>query len=157
MKKVVALLTGLTMAMGLVACGNTSTQTAAPAAEEAPAAEPAPAEEETEAPDEQAEAPAAESTGNEKLVVGFAQIGQESGWRDAETNDVQWYAARNTDTIELAFADAQQKQENQIKAIRNFIEMGVDGQRRYCWRYVFKRMKEMRRGNLGSLRSIMRV
>lgn len=126
MKKVVALLTGLTMAMGLVACGNTSTQTAAPAAEEAPAAEPAPAEEETEAPEEQAEAPAAESTGNEKLVVGFAQIGQESGWRDAETNDVQWYAARNTDTIELAFADAQQKQENQIKAIRNFIEMGVD-------------------------------
>lgn len=126
MKKVVALLTGLTMAMGLVACGNTSTQTAAPAAEEAPAAEPAPAEEETEAPEEQAEAPAAESTGNEKLVVGFAQIGQESGWRDAETNDVQWYAARNTDTIELAFADAQQKQENQIKAIRNFIEMDVD-------------------------------
>lgn len=126
MKKVVALLTGLTMAMGLVACGNTSTQTAAPAAEEAPAAEPAPAEEETEAPEEQAEAPAAESKGNEKLVVGFAQIGQESGWRDAETNDVQWYAARNTDTIELAFADAQQKQENQIKAIRNFIEMGVD-------------------------------
>lgn len=126
MKKVVALLTGLTMAMGLVACGNTSTQTAAPAAEEAPAAEPAPAEEETEAPEEQAEAPVAESTGNEKLVVGFAQIGQESGWRDAETNDVQWYAARNTDTIELAFADAQQKQENQIKAIRNFIEMGVD-------------------------------
>ncbi len=126
MKKVVALLTGLTMAMGLVACGNTSTQTASPAAEEAPAAEPAPAEEETEAPEEQAEAPAAESTGNEKLVVGFAQIGQESGWRDAETNDVQWYATRNTDTIELAFADAQQKQENQIKAIRNFIEMGVD-------------------------------
>lgn len=126
MKKVVALLTGLTMAMGLVACGNSSTQTAAPAAEEAPAAEPAPAEEETEAPEEQAEAPAAESTGNEKLVVGFAQIGQESGWRDAETNDVQWYAARNTDTIELAFADAQQKQENQIKAIRNFIEMDVD-------------------------------
>ena len=110
MKKVVALLAGLTMTMGLVACGNGSTQTAAPAAEEAPAAEPAPAEE-TEAPEEQAEAPAAENKGNEKLVVGFAQIGQESGWRDAETNDVQWYAARNTDTIELAFADAQQKQE----------------------------------------------
>lgn len=61
-----------------------------------------------------------------KLVVGFAQIGQESGWRDAETNDIQWYAARNTDTVELHFADAQQKQENQIKAIRSFIEMGVD-------------------------------
>ena len=63
---------------------------------------------------------------DDKLVVGFAQIGQESGWRDAETNDIQWYAARNLDTIELHFADAQQKQENQIKAIRSFIDMGVD-------------------------------
>ena len=63
---------------------------------------------------------------NEKLVVGFAQIGQESGWRDAETNDIQWYAARHTDTIELHFADAEQKPVNQIKAIRSFIDRGVD-------------------------------
>ena len=63
---------------------------------------------------------------NERLVIGFAQIGQESGWRDAETNDIQWYAARHTDTIDLHFADAQQRPENQIKAIRNFIDMGVD-------------------------------
>ena len=63
---------------------------------------------------------------NEKLVIGFAQIGQESGWRDAETNDIQWYAARHTDTIELHFADAEQKPENQIKAIRGFIDRGVD-------------------------------
>lgn len=63
---------------------------------------------------------------NENLVIGFAQIGQESGWRDAETGDIQWYAARHTDTIELHFADAQQKPENQIKAIRSFIDMGVD-------------------------------
>lgn len=65
-------------------------------------------------------------TKNEKLVVGFAQIGQESGWRDAETSDVQWYAARHTDTIELHFADAEQNPENQIKAIRSFIDMNVD-------------------------------
>ena len=65
-------------------------------------------------------------TKNEKLVIGFAQIGQESGWRDAETSDIQWYAARHTDTIELHFADAQQKPENQIKAIRSFIDRDVD-------------------------------
>ena len=65
-------------------------------------------------------------TKNDRLVVGFAQIGQESGWRDAETNDIQWYAARHTDSLELHFADAQAKQENQIKAIRNFIDMDVD-------------------------------
>lgn len=110
MKKLFALLLAVVMVFGLAACGS----------------EPAPA---TEAPTAGGAAPATEAPAapkNEKLVVGFAQIGQESGWRDAETNDVQWYAARNTDTIELVFADAQQKQENQIKAIRNFIEMGVD-------------------------------
>lgn len=63
---------------------------------------------------------------NDKLVVGFAQIGQESGWRDAETQSIQFYAGQNLDTIELKFADAQQKQENQIKAIKSFIDMGVD-------------------------------
>lgn len=63
---------------------------------------------------------------NDKLVVGFAQIGQESGWRDAETQSIQFYAGQNMDTIELKFADAQQKQENQIKAIKSFIDMGVD-------------------------------
>ncbi len=62
----------------------------------------------------------------DKLVVGFAQIGQESGWRDAETASIQWYAAQNLDTVDLKFSDGQQKQENQIKAIRSFITMGVD-------------------------------
>ena len=63
---------------------------------------------------------------NDRLVVGFAQIGQESGWRDAETNDIQWYAARHTDAIELHFSDAQAQQENQIKAIRGYIDRDVD-------------------------------
>ena len=110
MKKLIAMLLALAMVLSLAACG----------AKEEVAAPAAPAETQAAAP----AAPAAPE--NDKLVVGFAQIGQESGWRDAETNDIQWYAARNTDTIELHFADAQQKQENQIKAIRNFIEMGVD-------------------------------
>lgn len=67
-----------------------------------------------------------QSMANEKLVVGFAQIGQESGWRGAETGSITFYAAQNIDTIQLHFADAQQKQENQIKAVRSFIQMGVD-------------------------------
>ena len=61
-----------------------------------------------------------------KLKVGFAQIGQESGWRDAETASIQFYAGQNLDTIDFKFADAQQKQENQIKAIRSFISQQVD-------------------------------
>jgi simple sugar transport system substrate-binding protein len=66
------------------------------------------------------------STKSAKLVVGFAQIGQESGWRDAETASIQFYAGQNLDTIDLKFADAQQQQQNQIKALKSFIEMGVD-------------------------------
>lgn len=64
------------------------------------------------------------SSGGDKLVVGFAQIGQESGWRDAETNSIKETAEELG--VDLKFSDAQQKQENQIKAIRTFIEQKVD-------------------------------
>ena len=57
------------------------------------------------------------------LVVGFSQIGSESGWRAAETAVTKAEAQRRG--IDLKFADAQQKQENQIKAIRGFIAQGV--------------------------------
>jgi simple sugar transport system substrate-binding protein len=60
----------------------------------------------------------------DQLVVGFAQVGAESGWRTANTKDIQdSFKAAN---IKLQFSDAQQKQENQIKAIRSYIQQGVD-------------------------------
>ncbi len=59
-----------------------------------------------------------------KIVLGFAQIGAESGWRTAETASVK--AAAKAAGITLKFSDAQQKQENQIKAIRSFIAQKVD-------------------------------
>ncbi|MDY0816205.1 ABC transporter substrate-binding protein [Kitasatospora purpeofusca] len=59
-----------------------------------------------------------------KLVVGFSQVGAESGWRTANTKSVQESAKKAG--IELKFSDAQQKQENQIKAIRSFIQQKVD-------------------------------
>ncbi len=62
---------------------------------------------------------------DEKIVIGFSQIGAESGWRTAETESVK-KAAEDDPNIELIFSDAQQKQENQIKAIRNFIAQEVD-------------------------------
>lgn len=58
------------------------------------------------------------------LTVGFSQIGSESGWRAAETSVTKMEAEKRG--IDLKFADAQQKQENQIKAIRGFIAQGVD-------------------------------
>ncbi|PJF08097.1 galactofuranose ABC transporter, galactofuranose-binding protein YtfQ [Pseudorhodobacter sp. MZDSW-24AT] len=57
-------------------------------------------------------------------VIGFSQIGSESGWRAAETSVTKAEAERLG--VDLKFADAQQKQENQIKALRGFIAQGVD-------------------------------
>ena len=59
------------------------------------------------------------------LMIGFSQIGAESAWRTAETESM--LATAKELGIDLKFSDAQQKQENQIKAIRSFIAQGVDG------------------------------
>ena len=60
----------------------------------------------------------------QKIVLGFSQIGAESEWRTANTESIK--QASKDAGIELKFADAQQKQENQIKAIRSFIAQKVD-------------------------------
>ena len=57
-------------------------------------------------------------------TIGFSQVGSESGWRTAFTESVQAEAERRG--IDLKFSDAQQKQENQIRAIRSFIAQDVD-------------------------------
>lgn len=59
------------------------------------------------------------------LTIGFSQIGSESGWRTSETESIKAEAKKRG--IDLKFSDAQQKQENQIKALRSFIAQGVDG------------------------------
>jgi len=59
-----------------------------------------------------------------KLTMGFAQVGAESGWRTANTTSIQ-DSAKDAG-IDLKFSDAQQKQENQIKAIRSYIQQKVD-------------------------------
>lgn len=58
------------------------------------------------------------------LTVGFSQIGSESGWRSAETKVSKQEAEKRGITLKIA--DAQQKQENQIKAVRSFIAQRVD-------------------------------
>jgi ABC-type sugar transport system substrate-binding protein len=60
----------------------------------------------------------------QKIVLGFSQIGAESEWRTANTESIK--ASAKEAGIELKFSDAQQKQENQIKAIRSFIAQKVD-------------------------------
>ena len=58
------------------------------------------------------------------MVMGFAQVGAESEWRTANTKSIKDSAKK--EGITLKFADAQQRQENQVKAIRTFIAQKVD-------------------------------
>jgi simple sugar transport system substrate-binding protein len=58
------------------------------------------------------------------IILGFSQIGAESAWRTCNTRSVQEAAAAAG--IQLLFSNAEQKQENQIKAIRSFIAYQVD-------------------------------
>jgi simple sugar transport system substrate-binding protein len=61
---------------------------------------------------------------DKQITLGFAQVGAESAWRTANTESVKSAAADAK--IKLKFSDAQQKQENQIKAIRSYIAQKVD-------------------------------
>ncbi|GAA1849292.1 ABC transporter substrate-binding protein [Myceligenerans crystallogenes] len=63
--------------------------------------------------------------GDELISVGFSQVGAESGWRAANTKSIQ-DTITEENGFELSFSDAQQKQENQISALRNYIAQGVD-------------------------------
>lgn len=108
--KVLLVVVILAMLAALIGC-------AAPAPAPAPAAAPA---------SEEQAAPAADQAKKtyKDLVVGYAQLGAESEWRTANTASVK--EAAEELGITLKFSDAQQKQENQIKAIRSFIAQKVD-------------------------------
>lgn len=60
----------------------------------------------------------------DNITLGFSQIGAESEWRTANSESVK--SAAKDAGIDLKFSDAQQKQENQLKAIRSFIAQKVD-------------------------------
>jgi ABC-type sugar transport system substrate-binding protein len=138
LSKVLYLTVMLVLVLGAVSCG-------APAAVECPdpcppcppcpdcvcaeAAAPAPAPAEAPEEEEVAELPyyatdCAPNCTYEDLKVGYAQIGAESEWRNANTSSIKETAEQLG--VDLLFSDAQQKQENQIKAIRTFIAEGVD-------------------------------
>lgn len=66
-----------------------------------------------------------EREGKDYIVIGCSQVGSESDYRLANTESLKsTFTADNG--YYLLFEDAQQKQENQIKAIRNFILQEVD-------------------------------
>lgn len=71
------------------------------------------------------EAVPVEDISNQYIVVGFSQLGAESDWRSANTESMKsTFITENG--YKLIFEDGQQKQANQIMAIRTFIQQEVD-------------------------------
>ena len=103
-KRLVSAALAAAMALSMTAC------TSNPAEKETEAAAPA----DTEAAEE-----------GDLITVGYAQVGAESDWRTANTESFK-STFTEENGYKLIFDDAQQKQENQIKAIRSFIQQGVD-------------------------------
>ena len=58
------------------------------------------------------------------VTIGFSQVGDEGDWRPAFSKDMQEEAKK--EGIDLKFADAQGKEEEQLKAVRAFIAQKVD-------------------------------
>lgn len=64
-------------------------------------------------------------TGTERpIILGFSQLGSESGWRVGNTRSI--ISAAERAGVQLMFKNAEQKQEKQIDAIRSFIAYQVD-------------------------------
>ena len=66
-----------------------------------------------------------QSSENDRIVVGFSQLGAESDWRSANTESMKSTFTKEAG-YDLIFEDGQQKQANQIRAIRTFIQQEVD-------------------------------
>lgn len=64
-------------------------------------------------------------SGSDVITIGFSQVGAESDWRTANSESMKSTFSEENG-YELIFDDAQQKQENQITAVRNFIQQEVD-------------------------------
>jgi len=108
--KVLYLLVGLAMIFAVVGCGASAPPAAAPAAEA------------TKAPE--AAAPAQAKKEYKDLTVCYPQLGAESDWRTANSASLKETAKELG--VNLVFSDAQQKQENQISAMRTCIQQAVD-------------------------------
>lgn len=100
----------------VIAC---ATPTAAPAPTQPPAPPPAAA----------TQPPAPAASGGAKtyadMTLCFPQLGAESDWRTADTASFK-ETSQKLGIKKLVFSDAQQKQENQISAMRACIQQGVD-------------------------------
>ncbi|NLM12009.1 MAG: ABC transporter substrate-binding protein [Clostridiaceae bacterium] len=114
LKKLLSVLLVLVMLFSLAACGENGSASNS-------SASPSPS---SSANSSSSSNSSSTGSSDKKITLGFAQVGSESEWRTANTEDIK--RAAEAAGITLQFSDAQQKQENQIKAIRSFIASEVD-------------------------------
>lgn len=109
------------MSILLAACGSSDSSTTTTA----PSTAASTTETATSAAGTTASSKTDTTASSDLITVGFSQVGAESDWRTANTESMKdTFSEKNG--YELIFDDAQQKQENQIAAIRNFIQQEVD-------------------------------
>lgn len=129
-RKMVALFLATCMAATLTACGGNDASTDKTAnndaADDAGGADDA-AGDDAEGADDVAgdDAEGGDDAADGMLTIGFSQVGAESDWRTANSASMK-ETFSEANGYNLIFDDAQQKQENQIAAIRNFIQQEVD-------------------------------
>nr|WP_305136944.1 ABC transporter substrate-binding protein [uncultured Schaedlerella sp.] len=115
-KKVLSVFLIAAMALSMTACGSGNSGSGSGSSE----GDTAPASDEAEDTGSEGDADS-----GEPITVGYAQVGAESDWRTANTESFKSTFIEENG-YKLIFDDAQQKQENQIKAIRSFIQQEVD-------------------------------
>jgi simple sugar transport system substrate-binding protein len=108
LSRVLLVIVVLIAALAIVACGSAAPPAAPPAEKAAP---------------QEAAAPAAKKEYKD-LTLCYPQLGAESDWRTANTASFKETAEQLG--VNLVFSDAQQKQENQISAMRACIQQEVD-------------------------------
>lgn len=145
MKKSIAAAAAVMVAFALTACGSNTASTpssqapaaggttsaaSTPAGSSTPdssvASTPASSDGSGSAPSSAAggELPAIDPAELKDAVIGFAQVGSESGWRSANTDNIKAVAAENG--VDLQFTSAEGDQAKQIASIKTFITQGVD-------------------------------
>lgn len=132
LKKSLAALAAVGVALTLAACGSGSSSSGTTSAA-SPAGDTAASSAATSAKTSAAASGSADAGGElppidpavlDGAVVGFAQVGSESGWRSANTDDIKRAAAENK--VDLQFTSAEGDQAKQIASIKTFITQGVD-------------------------------
>ena len=132
-RKLAVLAAAAAAAIALTACGSNATTASSSTSEAATSAASSSKAATSNASASAAASGSAEAGGElppvdpamlDGAVIGFAQVGSESGWRSANTDDIKATAEKYG--VDLQFTSAEGDQSKQIASIKTFITQGVD-------------------------------